>query len=225
MFAVRVGPLNAATADIPVFEPGSEAYDAARACFNLIADQRPAAIAVPEDAEGVAAAVRYARSRELRVAPQTTGHNALPLGSLEDTLLVRTTDLRSVEIDATAQSARTGAGARWEDVVPAASDAGLAALHGSSPDVGVTGYTLGGGMGWYVRKHGLACNSLTAVDLVTAGGDRVRATRDSEPELFWALRGGAGTSAWPPRSSSTSSRSTRSTRARSSSPGSARRRC
>ena len=81
---------------------------------------------------------------------------------------------------------------KWEDVVPAASELGLAALHGSTADVSVVGYSLGGGLGWYARKHGLAANSVTAVELVTADGELVRVDTDHEPELFWALRGGGG---------------------------------
>ena len=83
-------------------------------------------------------------------------------------------------------------GAKWETVVPRASELGLAALHGSTPDVSVAGYSLGGGIGWYARKHGLAANSVTAIELVTADGELRRVDLDNEPELFWALRGGGG---------------------------------
>ncbi len=127
-----------------------------------------------------------------RVAAQRTGHNAAPLGSLAGTVLVRTAGLGGVEIDAEAGSARVGAGALWGDVVPKASELGLAALHGSSPNVGVAGYTLGGGASFYDRKHGLACNRVTAVELVTAGGEQIRVDAENEPDLFWALRGGGG---------------------------------
>src|SRR4051812_11838289 len=117
-----------------------------------------------------ARAVDIARSRGLRVAPQRTGHNAKPLGALDDVLLVRTDAMQGVEIDAERRVARVRAGARWEDVIPQASALGLAALHGSTPDVSVAGYTLGGGVGWYGRRHGLAANSVTAIELVTADG-------------------------------------------------------
>jgi FAD/FMN-containing dehydrogenase len=100
--------------------------------------------------------------------------------------------MRDVEIDVTERRARVGAGAIWEDVVGPASEAGLAALHGSSPDVGIVGYCLGGGMGWYARKFGLATNHVTAIELVTADGELLRATHDDHAELFWALRGGGG---------------------------------
>src|SRR4051812_16627681 len=175
-----------------VVRSGDADWDMARQAFNLTVDQRPAAIAFPVDATDIATAVDYARDAGLRVAPQRTGHNAAPLGALEDVLLVRTDALQGVEIDARQRRARVNAGAKWEDVVPAASDLGLAALHGSTGDVSVVGYSLGGGLGWYARQHGLAANSVTAVELVTADGEHVRADRDNEPELFWALRGGAG---------------------------------
>jgi FAD/FMN-containing dehydrogenase len=164
-------------------------WDTARQAFNLAVDQRPAAVVHPADARDVIAVVAFAAENGLRVAPQSTGHGAGPL-SLEDTLLLRTGDMRGVEIDASKRRARVGAGAKWGDVVPAAGEHGLAALHGSSPTVGVTGYSLGGGIGWYARQHGLAANSVTAVELITADGEELRADLDNEPELFWALRGG-----------------------------------
>jgi FAD/FMN-containing dehydrogenase len=175
-----------------LIEPGDATYDAARQAWNLAVDQRPAAVAFPEDEAGVAAVVRYAAANGYRVAPQRTGHNAQAVGSLEDVVLLRTDRLTGVEIDARSRSARVGAATKWEHMLPEASDLGLAALHGSTGDVSVVGYSLGGGLGWYARKHGLAANKVTAVELVTADGELVRATRDEEPELFWALRGGAG---------------------------------
>jgi FAD/FMN-containing dehydrogenase len=175
-----------------LIRPGDAAYDRARLAWNLAVDQRPAAVAFPQDEAEVAAVVRYARDNGYRVAPQRTGHNALPLGSLEEAVLLRTDRLTGVEIDVRERSARVGSATKWEHVVPQASDLGLAALHGSTGDVSVVGYSLGGGLGWYARKHGLAANKVTAVELVTADGELVRATRDEEPELFWALRGGVG---------------------------------
>ena len=111
---------------------------------------------------------------------------------MSDAVLVRMHDLRHVEIDAEAQQARVGAGAIWEDVVNPAAEHGLVVMHGSSPDVGVAGYTLGGGMGWLARKHGFAANSLTAIELVTADGEFHRVDHTHERDLFFALRGGGG---------------------------------
>ena len=172
--------------------PGDEDWDAARRAWNLAVDQRPAAVVRAESAEDVKAAVDFARERGLQVAPQGTGHGAGGLGSVEDTILIKTHRMRAVSVDPAARIARAEAGVLWTEVTAAAAEHGLAALAGSSPDVGVVGYTLGGGMGWLGRKHGFATNSVTALEVVTADGRIVRASAEVEPDLFWALRGGGG---------------------------------
>jgi hypothetical protein len=175
-----------------VVRPGDGGWDDARRAYNLAIEQEPVAVVFPVDATDVASVVAVARKQGLRVAPQRTGHNAAPLGPLDDTILLKTDALHSVEIDAAARRARVGAGVKWEHVVPRASELGLAALHGSTPDVSIVGYSLGGGLGWYGRKHGLAANSVTALEFVTADGRLVRADHEQEPDLFWAARGGGG---------------------------------
>ena len=172
--------------------PDSPGWDDARRAFNLLIDQQPAAVVLAAGERDVIATVRYAREHGLRVSAQATGHNPGPHGSLENTILIDLRNLDEVTIDAEARRVRVGAGVRWEQVVPALSDLGLAALHGSSPDVGIAGYSLGGGMGWLARKHGLQANSVTAFELVTADGHLVRTDAVHEPDLFWALRGGNG---------------------------------
>jgi FAD/FMN-containing dehydrogenase len=172
--------------------PHDESWDEARLAWNLAVDQQPAAVALPESARDVGAIVRWARERGLRVAPQGTGHNAHPLGSLAHTVLLKTERMRGVAIDARAQRARVEAGVLWAEVTEAAAEHGLAALAGSSPDVGVVGYTLGGGVSWLSRRYGLAANSVTAIELVNAEGELVRADADQNADLFWALRGGGG---------------------------------
>jgi hypothetical protein len=176
----------------PVFVPGDEGYEQARMGWNLYADQHPAVIAIAASAADVQAAVSFARRHGLRVAPQGTGHNAGALGGLEGALLLRTTELRGVEIDPGRRVARVEAGAEWQDVTGPAAAHGLAPLAGSSPDVGVVGYTLGGGLSWLGRKHGLAASHLIAADVVLADGSAVRVDADTHPELLWALRGGGG---------------------------------
>jgi hypothetical protein len=194
VYSIRMRPPSrpAAQLDGKIITPEHARFDEARRAWNLTVDQRPAAVVFPESAEDVAAAVLFAREHGLRVAPQGTGHNAGPLGSLEDTILVETERMRGVQIDPNAWVARVEAGAVWLQVVKAAAQHGLAALAGSSPDVGVVGYTLGGGMSFLARKYGLATNAVRAIELVTADGRLVRADRESEPDLFWALRGGGG---------------------------------
>ena len=172
--------------------PEQQNWDEARLAWNLSVDQQPAAIVFPESAEDVIAAVELARALGLRVTAQGTGHNAGPLGALEDTVLVKTERMRGIEIDPEAGIARVDAGVRSLELVEAAAKHGLAPLAGSSPDVGVVGYTLGGGLSWFGRKHGLASSNVHAIELVTADGRLVRADREHEPDLFWALRGGGG---------------------------------
>src|SRR5262250_434496 len=175
-----------------VFVPGEAGYEQARQAWNLAVDQRPAVVVEAGSAADVAQAVRFARARGMRIAPQGTGHGAGPLEPLDGAMLLRTTRLRAVRIDPAARTARAEAGAVWQDVIVPAAEHGLAGLAGSSPTVGVTGYTLGGGLGWLARRHGLAANSVTAAELVTPGGDLVRADAGQESDLFWAVRGGGG---------------------------------
>ncbi len=178
--------------DGDVVVPGDDDWDEARLAWNLAVDQRPAAVALPESAADVAAIVAFARATGLRVAPQGTGHNAAAMGDLHDTILLKTERMREVTIDPVSRVARAEAGVIWIEVVEAAAEHGLAALAGSSPDVGVVGYTLGGGLSWLARKHGIGANQVTAIEVVTASGDLVRTDWANEPELFWALRGGGG---------------------------------
>ena len=172
--------------------PGDPAWDQARRPWNLACDQWPTAVALPRSAAEVQAVVRVAGERGLRVAPQGSGHGAGPLGDLDGTILARTGLMDAVAIDPVGRRARVGAGARWRDVVGPASAHGLTALMGSSPDVGVAGYTLGGGMGWLARRYGFATNAVHAIEVVTADGTLVRADHEHEPDLFWAIRGGGG---------------------------------
>jgi FAD/FMN-containing dehydrogenase len=167
-------------------------WDEARMGFNLAADHPPSAVAFVETAEDVAAVIRFAAERGLKATGQSTGHAAVPLGALDETILIKTERMRGVEIDAEAQTARVEAGVRGSELGKAAGESGLAFLPGSSPTVGVTGYTLGGGMSWLGRRYGFACNSVNAIELVTADGETRRVDAENEADLFWALRGGGG---------------------------------
>ena len=173
-----------------VFVPGDHGYDEARQAWNLVADQRPAVVVLAGSAADVPHAVRFARAHRLRIAPQGTGHGAVPLEPLEGTMLLKTSRLWRVHINPATHTARAEAGALWQDVTVPASQHGLAALAGTSANVGVTGYTLGGGLGWLARRYGLAANSVTAVELVTPDGRLALADAAHEPDLFWAVRGG-----------------------------------
>jgi len=178
--------------DGQVVSPQDADWDAARQAWNLAIDQRPVAVAFPESADDVVAIVDYARERGLRIAPQGTGHGSGSMGSLQDAILVKTTRMKDVTIHTEERWARVEAGAEWIDVAGPAAEHSLAAMAGSSHDVGVVGYTLGGGMGFIGRKHGFSAHNVRAIELVTADGRHVRTDHEHEPELFWALRGGGG---------------------------------
>ncbi len=172
--------------------PDDNAWDTARRAWNLAVDQRPVGVVYPESAADVVATVRLAAERGLRVAFNAGGHNAGPIDWSRPTLLLKTERLDRVEVDGPARRAWVGAGVLGRPLAIAAGEHGLAYLSGTSPNVGVLGYALGGGLSWMVRKYGLACNSIVAAEVVTADGRVVRADQGTEPELFWALRGGGG---------------------------------
>ncbi|KRF01521.1 FAD-linked oxidase [Nocardioides sp. Soil777] len=173
--------------------PGDPLYDESRMPWNLQVDECPAAVAYPADAHEVARIVRAAAASGLRVAPQGTGHGAPPLaGRLGDAVLLRTSAMTGLRVDAASRTARAEAGVLWGDVIARAGKVGLAGMHMSSPGVGVVGSSLGGGVSWYARQHGLQCSAITAVELVLADGTFVRATEDQDPDRLWAARGGHG---------------------------------
>ncbi len=172
--------------------PDDPDWDEARAAWNLAADQRPEAVVFAESADDVAATVRFAAANDLKVAAQGTGHGAAPLAPLEGTILLKTERMRGVEIDPEARVARLEAGVLSLELAEAAGAHGMCSLPGSSPDVGVVGYTLGGGMSWLGRRYGFACNRVEAIELVDAAGEPRTVDAESDPDLFWALRGGGG---------------------------------
>jgi FAD/FMN-containing dehydrogenase len=175
--------------DGTVATPTDAAYDALRASWNLTFDQRPAIVVEAADGDDVVAALGFAHEHGLSVAVQSTGHGAAE--TCDGGMLVRTGRLRDVEVDAAQRIARIGAGAQWADVLPHVAPHGLAPLLGFNAHVGVAGYTLQGGLGWLGRKHGFAVDSVRALDVVLPDATHLRVTPDTEPDLFWALRGGA----------------------------------
>jgi FAD/FMN-containing dehydrogenase len=175
-----------------VATPADADWDQARMAWNLAADQHPSAVALVESADDVAQVLRFAAENDLRVTAQGSGHGALSLRMPEGTILVKAERMRGIEVDAEAQTARVEAGVLSLELVEAAAAHGLSSLPGSSPDVCVTGFTLGGGLSWLGRRYGFACNRLRAVELVTADGETRTVDAENEPDLFWALRGGGG---------------------------------
>lgn len=173
-----------------VITPEDLDYDATRMNWNLAYDQHPAVIVVVANREDIVQAVRFAMSQDLEIAVKSTGHGVYMPAN--DCLLVNTSKFNGVQIDVHNQTAHVEAGAVWGDVLKPAQQVGLAPLLGSSPDVGVVGYTLGGGMGWLARKYGLAADSVINFEIVTPNGDLINANSTDHSDLFWALRGGGG---------------------------------
>lgn len=170
--------------------PDDADYEQLRRGWNLTINQYPALIIVAADVEDVIAGIRYARETGLSVAVQSTGHGLqLPA---HDSLLIITSRLKGVEIDPKARIARMQAGIVWGEVVEKTVPYGLAPLLGSSPHVGVVGYTLGGGIGWLARKYGLAADSVRSIDIVTPDGVLRHTSPTENSDLFWGLRGGGG---------------------------------
>jgi FAD/FMN-containing dehydrogenase len=172
--------------------PGEDGYDEARQGWNRAVDQRPAAVVRATSVADVRAVVRHARAAGLRVAPQATGHGSESLAALHGAILLKTAGLDAVAIDPVGRTATIGAGATAGAVAAAAGEHGLAPVLGLAPSVGATGLSLGGGLGWLSRSHGLAASNVRAVDVVTADGEARRVDARHEADLFWALRGGGG---------------------------------
>ncbi|MGW6276782.1 FAD-binding oxidoreductase [Kribbella sp. NPDC055071] len=175
----------------PVVLPGDPGWDDARSAWHLLTDQHPVAVVHATDADDIVATVRYARDHGQTVAAQPVGHGATTAVA-NGTILLRTTALTGIELDLAAGVVHVGAGVRWRDLNEALSGTGTTSLPGSNGDATVVGYTLGGGVGWFGRKYGLAANHVRSFRIVTAAGDLVRISNASDPDLFWALRGGGG---------------------------------
>lgn len=172
-----------------VYLPGDPGYDAARQAWNLSVVQEPQLIVDAETAVDVQLAVRFARSNRLTVGVMATGHG-MPRGC--DGVLIRTARMNGVKIDPETAQARVQGGALVKDVLAAAQPHGLAMLSGSSPEVGVVGYTLGGGFGLMIRKHGLAIDRVVGARVVTPDGHLLNVNANENPDIFWAIRGGGG---------------------------------
>jgi FAD/FMN-containing dehydrogenase len=183
-------PLLASVAG-SVLMPGDAGYDDERAVWNLNHELVPAVIVVPESAADVQAAVTFAAGQHRPVLVKTTGHQIV--GQAHGAVVIATHRMNGITIDAANRTARVGAGVLWSDVIAEATKAGLAPLNGSNPTVGVSGYTLGGGLSPTLgRAHGYAADHVRSLDVVTADGKLRHVDAKSEPDLFWALRGGKG---------------------------------
>ncbi|HEX6150017.1 FAD-binding oxidoreductase [Nocardioides sp.] len=167
-------------------------YDAARAIWNGAVDRRPRLIARCTGTADVAAVVRFARDCDLDLAVRGGGHNVAGTAMCEDGIVIDLSAMRAVSVDPTARTAVVQGGALWGDVDHETQAHGLATTGGIVGHTGVGGLSLGGGIGWLMRKHGLTVDNLVSAEVVTASGDVVRASATEHPDLFWALRGGGG---------------------------------
>ena len=174
----------------PVYAAGDDGMAAEVATWNVAVQHTPAIAVGATCAADVAAAVSWAAARGLGVAVQATGHG--PVRNAAGSVMITTRRMQGLSIDPERRVARVEAGVKWIRVLEAAAEFGLAGLCGSSSDVGVIGYTLGGGMGSLGRKHGFSADHVRTVEIVTADGRLHRVCAENEPELFWAVRGGKG---------------------------------
>ena len=172
--------------------PGHPGYDDARAVWNGKVDRRPRLIARCSCTADVATAVRFARDSDLEIAVRGGGHNVAGSAVCDDGIVIDLAAMRAVSVDLAARAALVQGGALWGDVDHQTQIHGLATTGGIVSHTGVGGVSLGGGIGWLMRKHGLTVDNLLEAEIVTADGDIVRASANDHPDLFWALRGGGG---------------------------------
>jgi FAD/FMN-containing dehydrogenase len=178
--------------DAQVLIPGSPGYDAARSVWNDMVDHRPAMIVRCASVADVVSAVHTARGRDLEIGVRCGGHNVAGLAVPDGGLMIDLTRMDRVTVDAVRRRARVQGGAMLGVLDRATQRFGLATTAGNVSHTGVGGLTLGGGMGWLARRHGLACDNVVSCTVVTADGNVVRASAEERPELFWGLRGGGG---------------------------------
>jgi FAD/FMN-containing dehydrogenase len=175
-----------------LIRPENAEYNAARRIFNGMIERYPALIARCTGAEDVIAAIDFARAHGLPLAVRGGGHNVAGNALCDDGVVADLSPMKGIEVDPVARIARAEAGLTWGEFDRATQAQGLATTGGFISTTGIAGLTLGGGLGWLMRKHGLACDNLRSAEVVTAAGRRVTASADENPELLWGLRGGGG---------------------------------
>ncbi len=172
--------------------PGDRTYDDLRSVSNGMIDRRPVLIVRCAGTSDVVAAVGFARSEGLTVAVRGGGHNVAGNATCDDGLVIDLSPMKGARVDARARTVRAQGGLTWGELDEHTQAFGLATTGGLVTSTGIAGFTLGGGIGWLMRKHGLACDNLIAAKVVTADGQVVHAGETDNPELLWGLRGGGG---------------------------------
>jgi FAD/FMN-containing dehydrogenase len=175
-----------------LLQPGDDGFDEARLVWNGIHDRHPALIARCTTPDDVVAAVNFARNSGLPVAVRGGGHSAPGYATCDDGIVIDLSPMKQIEVDPGAQTVRAEAGLTWGEFDAATQEHGLAVTGGRFSTTGIAGLTLGSGSGWLERKCGLTADNLLSADIVTAAGDRVTASADENPDLFWGIRGGSG---------------------------------
>jgi FAD/FMN-containing dehydrogenase len=198
---VTPSPITLDATDVAHFEdslrgelirPGDAGYDEARTVFNALIDRWPALIARCAGAADVIKALNFGRTRNLPLSVRGGGHSVAGNAVCEGGLVIDLSAMKGLRIDPDSRTIRAEAGLTWGEVNHDLQSFGLAAAGGYVSTTGISGLTLGGGLGWLARKHGLACDNLRSADVVTAEGELVRASPSENDDLFWGLRGGGG---------------------------------
>jgi FAD/FMN-containing dehydrogenase len=175
-----------------VLEPGDAGYDEARAVHNGLIDRRPALIVRCRTASDIADAVKFARASGLEISVRGGGHNVAGRAVVDGAVMISLEEMKGIHVDPAAQRVRAQGGVLWGELNRECAAHGVAVTGGAISSTGIAGLTLGGGLGWLMAKHGLAADNVTSVELVTADGSIVNVTEQSDPDLFWGLRGGGG---------------------------------
>ena len=176
----------------PLIQPGDKGYDEARSIWNGAIDRRPACIARCTGAADVVAAVRFARERDLEIAVRSGGHGVGGHALCDGGLVIDLSPMKGIRVDPALRTARAEAGVLWGELDRETQLFGLATVGGIVTHTGIAGLTLGGGIGWLMRKYGATVDNLLSADVVTADGEVVTASQEQNPDLFWGIRGGGG---------------------------------